>query len=304
MGDDGKMAEYGDRVLKMTLRIAIVARSGPCLLCRAALWCLLLVGFCLAGIGQERDLSSRSAESAKTFRVMTYNIHHGEGVDGRIDLGRIADVIKKAGADLVALQEVDKGVERTARRDFPAELAALTGMTCVFSNNYHYQGGEYGNAILSRFPVVTWTNTHLQMIRKGEQRGILQTTVSVLGKQVVFMATHIDYRREDDERIMNVAEFKRIAKQYSGLPVIICGDFNDTPGSRTYSNMAEEFVDVWTKAGDGPGYTITSTNPTKRIDYIWLRKEQQSIAPLRAWVIKTLASDHLPLVAELEWKHN
>lgn len=288
----------------MTLRIAMLGRVRLFSFCRAAVWCLIVVGFFLPAIGQERGLSARSVEPAKSFRVMTYNIHHGEGVDGRIDLERIADVIKKERADLVALQEVDKGVERTARRDFPAELAALTGMTCVFSNNYHYQGGEYGNAILTRFPVVTWTNTHLQMIRKGEQRGILQTTVSVMGKQVVFMATHIDYRREDDERIMNVAEFKRILKRYSGLPVIVCGDFNDTPGSRTYANMAEEFVDVWAKVGDGPGYTITSTNPTKRIDYIWLHKEQHSIEPLRAWVIKTLASDHLPLVAEFEWGNN
>jgi len=282
----------------------MLARARLCLVGRGVLWCLIVGGFFLPAIGQERDLSARSVESAKSFRVMTYNIHHGEGVDGRIDLERIADVIKKERADLVALQEVDKGVARTARRDFPAELAVLTGMPCVFSNNYHYQGGEYGNAILSRFPVVTWTNTHLQMIRNGEQRGILQTTVSVLGNQLVFMATHIDYRREDDERIINVAEFKRIVKRYSGLPVIVCGDFNDTPGSRTYANMAEEFVDVWVKVGDGPGYTITSTNPTKRIDYIWLHKEQRSIEPLRAWVIKTPASDHLPLVAEFEWKQN
>lgn len=265
----------------------------------------MAAGFYLAlAVGQEQDSPARSLEPVKSFRVMTYNIHHGEGVDGRVDLERIADVIKKERVDLVALQEVDKGVARTGRRDFPGELAALTGMTCVFSNNYHYQGGEYGNAILSKFPILTWTNTHLQMIRQGEQRGILQTTVSVAGKQVVFMATHIDYRREDDERIMNVAEFKRIVKRYSGLPVIICGDFNDTPGSRTYANMTEEFVDVWAKVGDGPGYTITSTNPTKRIDYIWLHKEQDSLEPLRAWVIKTLASDHLPLVAELQWRRN
>ncbi len=299
------MAEYGDRLLNMTSRIATAGRSGRCLLCRTAFWWLIVTGFYLAlAVGQEKDSSARSFESVKSFRVMTYNIHHGEGVDGRVDLERIADVIKKERVDLVALQEVDKGVARTGRRDFPGELAALTGMTCVFSNNYHYQGGEYGNAILSKFPILTWTNTHLQMIRQGEQRGILQTTVSVAGKQVVFMATHIDYRREDDERIMNVAEFKRIVKRYSGLPVIICGDFNDTPGSRTYANMTEEFVDVWAKVGDGPGYTITSTNPTKRIDYIWLHKEQDSLEPLRASVIKTPASDHLPLVAELQWRDN
>ena len=54
----------------------------------------------------------------------------------------------------MALQEVDKGVERTARQDLGAQLAQLTGLECVFSNNYHFQGGEYGNAVLTRFPVV------------------------------------------------------------------------------------------------------------------------------------------------------
>lgn len=262
----------------------------------------VLVGFCVwffAGWLEAR--AQTPIKPPRVFRLMTYNIHHGEGMDGRVDIARIAEVIKNQQVDLVALQEVDKGVARTARSDFPAELATLTGMTCIFSNNFHYQGGEYGNAILSRFPILSWTNTHLQMIRPGEQRGILQATVQAIDSCLVFMATHIDYRREDDERVLNVAQFKRIARSYAGLPVVICGDFNDVPGSRTYSGMADDFIDVWEKVGEGPGFTITSTNPVKRIDYIWLRKEPGRLVPLRAWVVKTTASDHLPVVAEVKW---
>src|SRR6267143_4106500 len=106
--------------------------------------------------GCQSASNQTKSNTGKTFRVMTYNIHHGEGLDGKVDLLRIADLIKHESADIVALQEVDKGVERTPRRDFPDELAALTGMTCVFSNNYSYQGGEYGNAVLTRFPVKRW----------------------------------------------------------------------------------------------------------------------------------------------------
>ena len=83
--------------------------------------------------------------AARTFRVMTFNIHHGEGLDGKVDLPRIAALIQNERADLVALQEVDKGVQRTARHDLPAELATLTGMTCLFSNNFHIHLLDNGN---------------------------------------------------------------------------------------------------------------------------------------------------------------
>src|ERR1039457_3390022 len=121
--------------------------------------------------------TSTKPATSKTFRVMTYNIHHGEGLDGRVDLQRIADLIKREGADIVALQEVDKGVARTARRDLSGELSRLAGMTCVFSNNFHYQGGEYGNAVLTRFRVLSRTNQFYQMLRTNEQRGLLQLTL-------------------------------------------------------------------------------------------------------------------------------
>jgi endonuclease/exonuclease/phosphatase family metal-dependent hydrolase len=233
-----------------------------------------------------------------TLRVMSYNIHHGEGADGRVDLARIAELVRSEKPDLVALQEVDKGVARTQRRDLPAELAALTGMTCLFTNNFHYQGGEYGNAVLARHPVRNWTNRRLKMLRAGEQRGVMQVVVQVAGRELMFMNTHIDYRRDDAERLQNVEEFKEII-QGCRMPVVFCGDFNDPPGSRTYQAMSTDFDDAWVFAGVGNGYTITSRQPQKRIDYIWLRKGA-SLIPVRVWVPRTEASDHLPVVAELQ----
>ncbi len=240
------------------------------------------------------------AAQSVTFRAMTYNIHHGEGVDGRVDLKRIAGVIREQRADLVALEEVDKGVQRTARRDFPAELAALTGLACVFSNNFHYQGGEYGNAVLTRFPVQRWTNTHLRMLRPNEQRGVLQVVLDVHGRELLFLATHIDFRRDDAERLQNVAQFQEVLANYPSLPVLFGGDFNDTPGSRTYQAMAALFDDAWKLAGSGDGFTIPSPKPDKRIDYLWLGKASP-LKPVKAWVPRTEASDHLPLVVEFRW---
>jgi endonuclease/exonuclease/phosphatase family metal-dependent hydrolase len=249
--------------------------------------------------------AAAAAAQARTpppaFRAMTYNIHHGEGADGRVDLDRIAALIRDERADLVALQEVDKGVERTGRRDMPAELAALTGMTCLFRNNYPFQGGEYGNAILTRFPVKRWTNTLLRMLRPGEQRGVLQAVVDVGGRDLLFLATHIDYRPDDAERLANVDQFREVLAEYGMMPALFGGDFNDTPGSRTYTAMAAMFDDVWTAAGEGVGFTIPSREPNKRIDYLWIG-HGAPLRAIRAWVPRSEGSDHLPVVAEFAWR--
>jgi endonuclease/exonuclease/phosphatase family metal-dependent hydrolase len=232
---------------------------------------------------------------------MTYNIHHGEGLDGKVDLERIVALIQRERADIVALQEVDKGTERTARRDFPSELARLSGMTCVFSNNYAFQGGEYGNAVLTRFPVRQSANRHFRMLRPGEQRGILQLILDLNGRELLFMNTHLDFRPDDSERLSNATEVSELLKGYEGKSVLLCGDFNDVPGSRTYEKFAGLFADSWALAGKGNGFTIPAEKPTKRIDYIWVSKDG-SIEPLELQVLKTEASDHLPVLGEFRFK--
>jgi endonuclease/exonuclease/phosphatase family metal-dependent hydrolase len=245
----------------------------------------------------------KRVDHSPSFRVMTFNIHHGEGLDGRVDLPRIAEVIRRERADLVALQEVDKGVQRTARRDLSGELAALTGLTCVFSNNFHYQGGEYGNAVLTRFPVLSATNSHYQMLRTNEQRGILQLTLEVQGRQLVFMNTHIDYRKDDAERLQNAREIRALAGQHAGTPVILCGDFNTTPGSPVHQRLKETFEDTWERAGQGSGWTFPADNPSKRIDFVWVSKTAQ-IDPVEARVLENDASDHRPLLVEFRFRES
>jgi endonuclease/exonuclease/phosphatase family metal-dependent hydrolase len=235
--------------------------------------------------------------SPETFRVMTYNIRHGEGMDGRIDLERIAEIIRNEGVELVALQEVDRGVARSGRRDLAGELASWTGMTCVFSNNYSYQGGEYGNALLSRMPVKRWTNTHYRMLREGEQRGLLQVEVELAGLRLLVMNTHLDYRPQDEERLANVEEIAGVAGRYPRGALIVCGDFNAVPGSSTHEAMKRQFEDAWELAGVGEGFTYSSREPQRRIDYIFYRR-RSGLVPVKAWVPSSPASDHLPLVVE------
>lgn len=235
-----------------------------------------------------------------TLRVMSYNLHHGEGLDGKLDLERIAKVIVDAKADLVGLQEVDRGVARTQKRDLPAELAKLTGLPVVFENNHPYQGGEYGNAILSRYPIVRSKNTHYQMLRAGEQRGVLQVVIDVGGREVLFLNTHLDYRPDDAERRLNVGELKAIVAAAGPRPVVLVGDFNATPESRTIALLREFLTDAWPAVGRGEGFTIPVRKPAKRIDYVWVT--EATLQPLHMEVLTSDASDHLPIVAELRLK--
>ncbi|MEW6159168.1 MAG: endonuclease/exonuclease/phosphatase family protein [Verrucomicrobiota bacterium] len=242
-----------------------------------------------------------SSKSPATFRIMTWNIHHAEGTDRRLDVERVARLILEQKPDIVCLQEVDRGVQRTQRRDLPAELAALTGMSCVFSNNFSYQGGEYGNAVLTRFRIREHRNLHYTMLQKAEQRGLLSVIVEPKrGQKLLVMNTHLGFRREDAERLLSIDQLEREWKKHPALPTLVCGDFNDVPGSRTYQGMTRWFEDTWIPAGAGDGFTIPVESPRKRIDYIFFTAGR-GLKPMKAWVPQTLASDHLPVVAEFAW---
>lgn len=244
--------------------------------------------------------SGHADQAASTFIAMTYNIHHGEGTDGKLDLKRIADLIRGEGADLVALQEVDRGVRRTDRRDLPKELSELTGMQSVFHNNFSFQGGEYGNAILSRYPIVWHTNHHYTMLVEGEQRGLLQARIRTPQGEVLLMVTHLDYRPDSTERLAQAKTLPSFRTQHPTLPVLIAGDFNAVPGSPTHRAMTRSFQDVWDIAGKGQGFTHPSESPRKRIDYLFT-DPVSPLRPVRSWTACSVASDHCALLAEFAW---
>lgn len=252
----------------------------------------------LAGVACQ---NAKPAPVKTTFRVMTYNIHHGEGEDGRLDLERIAALIKQERADIVALQEVDRNLPRTARRDLPGELAKLTGLTAVFSNNYAFEGGEYGNAVLSRFPVNSWTNYHYAKMRAGEQRGLMQLRLSVHGRPLWLANTHLDASRDDAARVHSLNQLPGLLGVMLPDPVILCGDFNDVPASQSYAQVKTRFTDAWLAAGQGDGFTIPTRKATRRIDYIWHAGDPK-LVPIKAWVPYSEASDHLPVMVEFEWR--
>lgn len=265
------------------MRKRILQRNG------VTLGILVFVGIVLWGGETPKPVTSPS-----TLRVMTFNIHHGVGLDGRLDLKRIAQVIRKCHPDLVALQEVDRGVARTQRRDLPAELARLTGMRCLFSCNLPFQGGEYGNAVLTRLPILSWTNHHYRMVREGEQRGVLEVTVRYAGQRVVFFATHLDARQDETERLAEAKQLLRWVDRARGDWVLVAGDFNAQPSSRTWHLVATKLQDAWASLQQPGGNTFPSDHPRIRIDYVWFLSHA-GWNPISAWIPETQASDHRPL---------
>jgi len=236
----------------------------------------------------------------KTLRVMTYNIHVGVGMDKKLDLQRIADVINKEHPDLVGVQEVDRGVKRTEGKDEIAELAAMTRMQYAFAHNLDYQGGQYGVAILSRTPIKNTIHRMFENRREAERRGMLLVEVEFGGKTLSFVTTHLDYQFADG-RLFETHQLLGFLNEVKG-PIVVVGDLNDEPTGTAYQLMRTKFDDAWSKSrANGDGLSYPADKPTKRIDHIFYR-DKEGVKAKKAWVVETLASDHVPVVAELEFK--
>jgi endonuclease/exonuclease/phosphatase family metal-dependent hydrolase len=242
--------------------------------------------------------SAEPLTSSQTLRIMTYNIQVGVGLDKKLDLPRVAAVINGQHPDLVGLQEVDRGVTRTQRIDEIAELAKLTRMDYAFAFNLHYQGGQYGVAILSRLPIRATDHRLYKNTREAERRGFIRAEVNVNGRVLNFVTTHLDYQY-DDGRLFEAQQLLSALKDVKG-PLIVVGDFNDNPAGRAYQLMRYQFDDAWIQSrGTDLGFSYPTDKPAKRIDYIFIRSTDR-VRSKHAWIVSTEASDHIPVVADLE----
>jgi endonuclease/exonuclease/phosphatase family metal-dependent hydrolase len=235
-----------------------------------------------------------SAQSNK-LTILTYNIHHGAGTDGKYDLGRVAEVIKTSGADLVALQEVDKDTKRT-KTDQPAELERLTGLHAVFGKAMNHDGGEYGDLILSRFPV-TSKEVHALPYKEGgkrEPRCLVIAHVQTPAGEVVFASTHLDHTGAENDRLDQVKEIVAKLKDEK-LPTIIGGDFNCPPKSEPISHMLKHWNDT---TSDAP--TVPAEKPKTKIDYVFASNVFE--AGKSKVIDDPITSDHRPAMVVLKLK--
>ncbi|MBO8128730.1 MAG: endonuclease/exonuclease/phosphatase family protein [Peptococcaceae bacterium] len=222
------------------------------------------------------------------IKVLTYNIHHAEGVDNEVDLGRIAHVLAASAAELIALQEVDRFMPRTGFVPQAKRLAQKLGKTYVFAPTLRLVCLPlFGNAVISAYPIISWTNHRLP--GTGEPRRMLETRILMQGETVCFCNTHLGLNAVD--RKGQVAEIIRIVSDIK-IPLILCGDFNALPD-------APEIRDLLIVLDDAcviNGYTFPPQEPTARIDYIFTSSHWKV---RKCFTINSQASDHLPIVAHL-----
>ncbi len=247
------------------------------------------------------NAQSRS-DSSRTLRILTLNILHGATTRGDFDLDAIAKVIIEAEPDLVALQEVDFKTNRAKKYDLVTELGWRAGLQALFGRAMPYDGGEYGEGVLSGFTLLSSTNHALPYSPGNEPRAALAVTVRIAsGDTVTFVGTHLDHLRDDTDRAAQAKAINQIFRDHP-YPIILAGDLNDVPGSTTI-NILESWWAAAFRENPGSGLTVAakkktadftypSAAPEKKIDYIMFAPRQRWRVLERRAICDPVASDH------------
>ena len=262
-------------------------------------YALLMVWGCAQKqLAQNTNTGNNGGNKTDSLRILCYNIHHANPPSrpNFIDVEAIAKVIRDNTPDLVALQEVDVKTNRSGQAlDQAAELARLSGMPYhYFGKAINHDGGEYGVAILSRFKMENRRTYPLptEPETKGEPR-VLATAVIVLptGKKILFASTHLDAQRNDTNRILQIRKITEIL-QSATLPVIIAGDLNAVPESRTIQHFDNFFTRTCIQ---NCGFTVPVNTPGRTIDFVAFKPATAFTVQEHKVIDEKYASDHLPV---------
>jgi endonuclease/exonuclease/phosphatase family metal-dependent hydrolase len=233
-------------------------------------------------------------QGSDTLRILAYNTHHGEGLDGVLDLERIAGVIRSVNPDVVALQEIDRVVERTHRVDQAQVYGELTGLTPLFGDFMPYQGGHYGMALLSRYPVQEWENVRLPPGEEPRSSVVARIRIPDSGRDVWVAGIH--FYRTEEERL---AQARQLMEHFKGVaePVFLVGDFNSFQGGPILSALET----AWNRPEkEGNPFTFPADDPQREIDFILIRPAER-IRILEYRVLdEEVASDHRPIFMVVE----
>jgi endonuclease/exonuclease/phosphatase family metal-dependent hydrolase len=287
----GLAAVWATRVEARQPRAALSAEMGLV----GAVALVVLAGVGLWAVVNRAPQPDEIGVAGGPLRVMTYNIHQGINADLVMDLEEIADVIVAERPDVVLLNEVNRARATNGFVDTLPLISRRLGMVYVFGANY--RDGQYGNALLSRYPILGWDNLHYAH-NTTETRGLLRVVVQAPGGPVAIFGTHLDHSEgPGDARAEQVAE--ALAVWDGAARTILLGDLNAEPDAPELQGIYNAgFLDVLQATGQGSLFTFWDAAPSRRIDFIFVTPD---LTPVRAWVVRSRASDHLPVMAEVAW---
>ncbi|HMR92827.1 MAG TPA: endonuclease/exonuclease/phosphatase family protein [Chitinophagaceae bacterium] len=235
---------------------------------------------------------------AQKIRVLTYNIHHAQNMHGNIELDTLAAFILAQNADVVALQEVDSMCQRSGPFDIMKELGRRTGMYYYFGKAMNYDGGGYGEGLLTRWPAESMETVALpyQKDKDREPRAAISCVLKAPGgKRVRIIATHFDHLRDSADRIMQASHLYDLYKDET-LPYIIMGDLNATPSELSIKRLLEI---TRLPRQDKQQPTFPSGIPKSKIDYILLSRRHNWKDLGYKVINEKYISDHCAVFAEL-----
>lgn len=245
--------------------------------------------------------AAETPESEK-LRIMSYNVHSCVGLDGILSVERVARVIARSAPDIVALQELDAGRKNKGIHQ-ASDIARELEMHFHFHAVMGAELESFGNAILSRYPMRLVRSEHLPTLGRPssmlEPRGLLWVEIDYQGRLIQILNTHLSLWRPE-QRIQIAELIRAIQDDPAAADMILCGDFNLTPGSAFYQMLCRHFDEPGRNSRYGWN-TWTSQWPIRRLDHILTRGSLQAhIVPLARTRLEQYASDHLPTVADVE----
>ncbi len=238
-------------------------------------------------------LAGASVDAAQSdVSLMSYNIRNCRGLDNKTEIDRIAETIKKAQPDVVAIQELDNNTKRNGKRDFLQELAKKTGLHPTYAKAIDYQGGAYGIGVLSREKP---KNVRRIPLPGREEKRVL---LILEFKDFVQFATHLSLTPEDQSSSLQIVA--REAATYN-KPVIFSGDLNLHPDSTQGKGLSRYFTIL--NSIETPSFP--ANKPEELIDYICCFIHKDTVCKVKSAevIAEPVASDHRPILVKATLSH-
>jgi endonuclease/exonuclease/phosphatase family metal-dependent hydrolase len=244
-------------------------------------------------------LRSQDIEPSKTtIKVLSLNILHGATTQGDFDLDVIAQLILDADPDFVAMQEVDFKTRRAKGYDIMTELGWRTKMAPIFGKAMAFDGGEYGEGILSKYSFSSSRNLPLPHSPNAEPRTALETRVGLNATDTIaLVGTHFDHLPDGGDRRAQAAQINAYYKD-TKLPTILAGDLNALPHSETLALLERFWTPAYRPKKAEPTYP--SDKPTKKIDYVLFYPKNRWRVVATEVIQNRIVSDHCGYLVTLE----